>query len=68
MDGQKPDVVVLAAAKSWRPYPADFLLENLKIQTHVIESANSAAGVGVSYFLGIHPKCLHNNRFVKSHC
>ncbi|MCP9911301.1 GDP-L-fucose synthase [Cyanobium sp. BA20m-p-22] len=40
----KPDVVVLAAAKVGGihfndTYPADFLLDNLKIQTQVIESA-----------------------------
>ena len=40
----KPTVVVLAAAKvggihANNSYPADFLLQNLKIQTHVIETA-----------------------------
>ena len=40
----QPTVVVLAAAKvggihANNTYPADFLLENLKIQTHVIETA-----------------------------
>ena len=40
----RPEVVVLAAAKvggilANDTYPADFLLENLKIQNHVIESA-----------------------------
>ena len=40
----KPTVVVLAAAKvggiqANDTYPADFLLENLKIQTNVIETA-----------------------------
>lgn len=40
----QPTVVVLAAAKvggiqANNSYPADFLLENLKIQTHVIEAA-----------------------------
>ncbi len=40
----RPDVVVLAAAKvggihANAAYPADFLLDNLKIETHVIESA-----------------------------
>ena len=44
MLSNRPDVVVLAAAKvggiiANNTYPADFLLENLKIQTHVIESA-----------------------------
>jgi GDP-L-fucose synthase len=43
-EAQRPEVVVLAAAKvggilANSTYPADFLLENLKIQTHVIESA-----------------------------
>ena len=41
---QRPDVVVLAAAKvggilANATYPADFLLENLKIQQNVIENA-----------------------------
>lgn len=41
---QRPDVVVLAAAKvggilANASYPADFLLQNLKIQNHVIENA-----------------------------
>jgi GDP-L-fucose synthase len=59
----KPDVVVLAAAKvggieANRSYPADFLLENLKIQTHVIETA-WRSGVRRLLFLGsscIYPK------------
>lgn len=43
-EANRPDVVVLAAAKVGgihfnETYPADFLLDNLKIQTHVIESA-----------------------------
>ena len=41
---QRPDVVILAAARvggilANNTYPADFLLENLKIQNHVIESS-----------------------------
>ena len=60
---QKPDVVVLAAAKvggiyANDTYPADFLLENLKIQTNVIEGAWKA-GVRRLLFLGsscIYPK------------
>ena len=60
---QKPDVVVLAAAKvggilANNTYPADFLLENLKIQTNVIEGAWKA-GVRRLLFLGsscIYPK------------
>jgi GDP-L-fucose synthase len=41
---QRPSVVVLAAAKvggihANATYPADFLLDNLKIETHVIENA-----------------------------
>ncbi len=59
----KPDVVVLAAAKvggieANATYPADFLLDNLKIETHVIESAWKE-GVRRLLFLGsscIYPK------------
>ena len=59
----QPTVVVLAAAKvggihANNTYPADFLLENLKIQTHVIETA-WRAGVRRLLFLGsscIYPK------------
>ncbi|CAK6696775.1 GDP-L-fucose synthase [Synechococcus sp. CBW1107] len=43
-EANRPQVVVLAAAKVGGihfndTYPADFLLDNLKIETHVIESA-----------------------------
>jgi len=56
-------VVVLAAAKvggihANAPYPADFLLDNLKIQTNVIETA-WRSGVRRLLFLGsscIYPK------------
>ena len=59
----QPTVVVLAAAKvggihANATYPADFLLENLKIQNHVIESA-WRQGVRRLLFLGsscIYPK------------
>jgi len=59
----RPSVVVLAAAKvggihANATYPADFLLENLKIQTHVIETA-WRNGVRRLLFLGsscIYPK------------
>ena len=59
----KPSVVVLAAAKvggiqANSSYPADFLLENLKIQTNVIETA-WRSGVRRLLFLGsscIYPK------------
>lgn len=59
----KPTVVVLAAAKvggieANNSYPADFLLDNLKIQTNVIETA-WRAGVQRLLFLGsscIYPK------------
>ena len=62
-EANKPTVVVLAAAKvggiyANATYPADFLLENLKIQTHVIEGA-WRAGVRRLLFLGsscIYPK------------
>jgi len=60
---QKPTVVVLAAAKvggiaANNSYPVDFLLDNLKIQTNVIETA-WRAGVKRLLFLGsscIYPK------------
>ena len=59
----QPSVVVLAAAKvggihANAIYPADFLLENIKIQTHVIETA-WRSGVRRLLFLGsscIYPK------------
>ena len=59
----KPTVVVLAASKvggiqANNSYPADFLLENLKIQTNVIETA-WRSGVRRLLFLGsscIYPK------------
>ena len=59
----KPSIVVLAAAKvggihANDTYPADFLLENLKIQTNVIETA-WLSGVKRLLFLGsscIYPK------------
>ena len=59
----QPTVVVLAAAKvggiqANNSYPADFLLENLKIQTNVIETA-WRSGVRRLLFLGsscIYPK------------
>ena len=59
----QPTVVVLAAAKvggidANNNYPADFLLENLKIETHVIETA-WRRGVRRLLFLGsscIYPK------------
>ena len=66
MQKMSPDVVVLAAAKvggiqANDSYPSDFLLENLKIQTHVIESA-WRQGVRRLLFLGsscIYPKFAH---------
>ena len=63
MDEQKPDVVVLAAAtvggiEANRSRPADFLLQNLRIETQVIEAAWQA-GARRLIFLGsscIYPK------------
>tara|TARA_B100000212_G_scaffold124265_1_gene93280 strand:- start:1325 stop:2329 length:1005 start_codon:yes stop_codon:yes gene_type:complete len=62
----RPTVVILAAAKvggiyANATYPADFLLENLRIQTNVIESAWKE-GVRRLLFLGsscIYPKFSH---------
>ena len=63
MNERKPDIVVLAAAtvggiEANRSRPADFLLENLRIETQVIEAA-WRAGVRRLLFLGsscIYPK------------
>ncbi|MFN7677544.1 MAG: GDP-L-fucose synthase family protein [Cyanobacteriota bacterium] len=63
MAAHRPDVVVLAAARvggiyANNTFPADFLLDNLKIQNHVIESA-WRQGVRRLLFLGsscIYPK------------
>ena len=63
MHEQQPDVVVLAAAtvggiEANRSRPTDFLLENLRIETHVIEAA-WRSGVRRLLFLGsscIYPK------------
>lgn len=60
---ERPDYVVLAAAKvggihANSAYPADFILDNLQIQTNVIEAA-WRSGVGKLMFLGsacIYPK------------
>ncbi|GAB4248010.1 MAG: GDP-L-fucose synthase [Candidatus Methylacidiphilales bacterium] len=62
-DQEKPDAVVLAAAKvggihANNTYPVDFLLENLRIQNAVIASAY-ATGIRQLLFLGsscIYPK------------
>ena len=56
-----PNVVVLAAAKvggihANNTYPADFLLENLKIQTHVIETAWRS---GTRRFLFLGSSCIY---------
>ena len=63
MHQSRPDVVVLAAARvggiqANNSFPADFLLDNLKIQTNVIEAA-WASGARRLLFLGsscIYPK------------
>ena len=61
MAQQKPDVVVLAAAtvggiEANRSRPADFLLENLRIETQVIEAA-WLSGVRRLLFIGI--SCIY---------
>lgn len=63
MDEQRPDYVVLAAAKvggihANNEYPADFIYENMMIQANVVHQAYSA-GVRQLLFLGsscIYPK------------
>lgn len=66
-DEQKPEYVFLAAAKvggilANDTYPADFIRENLEIQTHVID-ASYRSGVDRLLFLGsscIYPNSLRN--------
>ena len=58
---EKPTLVILAAAKvggiyANSQYPADFLIENLKIQTNVIESAWSN---NVKKFLFLGSSCIY---------
>ena len=63
MKSNRPDIVILTAAKvggikANNDFPADFLIENLKIQTNVIENAWEF-GVRRLLFLGsscIYPK------------
>ncbi len=60
-DYNKPEVVVLAAAKvggihANNSYPADFLLENIKIQNNLIEGAWNA---GVRRFLFLGSSCIY---------
>ena len=58
---KKPNIVILAAAKVGGIYtnfkfPAEFLLENIKIQTNVIEAAQK---VGVRIFLFLNSSCIY---------
>jgi len=63
MQAEKPDVVILAAAKvggihANNTYPAEFIYENLMIESNVIHQAHQA-GVNTLLFLGsscIYPK------------
>ena len=57
----KPDVVILAAAKvggieANNNYPADFILENIKIQTNIIENSWKS---GVEKFLFLGSSCIY---------
>ena len=57
----KPDVVILAAAKvggieANNNYPADFILENIKIQTNIIENSWKS---GVKRFLFLGSSCIY---------
>ena len=57
----KPDVVILAAAKvggiiANATHPADFILNNIKIQTNVIDSARNN---GVKRFLFLGSSCIY---------
>tara|TARA_A100001011_G_C14290739_1_gene836077 strand:- start:371 stop:1363 length:993 start_codon:yes stop_codon:yes gene_type:complete len=57
----KPEVVILAAAKvggieANKNYPGDFILENIKIQTNIIENAWKS---GVKRFLFLGSSCIY---------
>ena len=57
----KPDVVILAAAKvggieANNNFPADFILENIKIQTNIIENSWKS---GVEKFLFLGSSCIY---------
>ena len=57
----KPEVVILAAAKvggieANNNYPADFILENIKIQTNIIENSWKS---GVKRFLFLGSSCIY---------
>jgi len=61
METQKPDVVILAAAKvggihANNTYPADFIYENLMIECNVIHQAFE---VGVSRLLQLGSSCIY---------
>lgn len=61
MEAQKPDVVILAAAKvggihANNTYPADFIYENLMIECNVIHQAFE---VGVSRLLHLGSSCIY---------
>ena len=58
---KKPEVVILAAAKvggieANNNYPADFILENIKIQTNIIENSWKR---GVKKFLFLGSSCIY---------
>ncbi len=58
---KKPEVVILAAAKvggieANKAYPGDFILENIKIQTNVIENSWKS---GVKRFLFLGSSCIY---------
>ena len=62
-----PSIVILAAAKvggikANNDYSADFLLENLKIQTNVIESSFES---GVKRFLFLGSSCIYPKKAIQ---
>ena len=61
MQDQRPDAVVLAAAKvggihANNTYPAQFIYENLSVQNNVIEGAHRA---GVQHLLFLGSSCIY---------
>jgi len=75
MADRRPDAVVMAAAKvggirANDRFPADFLYDNIAVQTNLIEGA-FRSDVGKFLFLGFVPASIrnsHRSRFPRTPC
>ena len=76
MQAERPDVVILAAAKvggihANNTYPADFIYENLMIECNVIHQAFAALASRRLLQLGsscIYPRVKQRSRCAKTRC